>query len=116
MRRHICLMLCMVSICLNILSLNMYASEQYCTEQSENLLNYMKTDYPRLLQQNSNYKYIQFANDFNSNWECLYFLNMADLFAQIGVEPDENKYKEVLLNIIETHDLSRSTDIAEQKK
>lgn len=103
-------------LCSNIFSINVQAADTFYTEQGENLLEYLQTEYPSMLQLNSNYEYVRFVNDFNSSWLSLYLLHITDFFANTGVEPDEKKYMEVLLNIIETHDLSESATIANQKK
>lgn len=116
MRKIVILILCLVLICSTVSPLNVHANNDFYTEQAENLIAYLQTDYPALLQQNTNYEYVQFINNFNSSEISLYFLHMADFFAQTGVAPDEEKYKEVLLNIIGTHDLTKSGDIASQKK
>lgn len=116
MKKAISLLLCLILVCSTVFSMNVRARNDFYTKEAENLIDYLQTDYPELLQKNSNYEYVQFVNNFNGSWISLYFLHMADFFAQTGTTPDEEKYKEVLLNIIETHDLSKSGDIASQKK
>lgn len=46
----------------------------------------------------------------------LYFIEMADIFAETGVEPDKEKYMEVLVNIMATYEMDNATAIAEQQK
>ena len=105
-----------VLLCSNLFSINVQAANAFYTEQGENLLEYLQTEYPSMLQLNSNYEYVKFINDFNNSWLSQYLLNITDFFANTGAAPDEKKYMEVLLDIIETHDLRESASIANQKK
>ena len=116
MKKFISLSLCLILGFIYIFPMNVCANNQFYSEQTEKLFDYLQTDYAGALQKNSDYEYIQFVNNFNSSWVSLYFLYMADYFADTGVEPDEEKYKEVLLNIIQTYDSNKSGEIANQKK
>ena len=92
------------------------ASETTLTDQAANFLEYLQSESPGLLQRNDIYEYVQFVNNFNSGVLNQYFLHMTDFFAKTGTEPDEEKYKEVLLNILQTYDLHDAGAISEQKK
>lgn len=115
-KKAVCFIVGIVLLCSNVFFIKVQAADEFYTKQGENLLEYLQTEYPSMLQLNSNYEYVRFINDFNSSWVSLYLLHITDFFANTGVEPDEKKYMEVLLNIIETHDLSESVTIANQKK
>ena len=44
-----------VLLCSNLFSINVQAANAFYTEQGENLLEYLQTEYPSMLQLNSNY-------------------------------------------------------------
>ena len=116
MKRITALLLFLILVYSCICPVNVYAVDGFYTIEGENLNDYLKTSWPELLQQDSNYEYVEFVNNINDCWLSKYLLNMANFFAQTGVTPGEEKYKEVLLNIIETHNFNNSGDIALQKK
>lgn len=78
------------------------------------MLEYLKTDNHKLLVVRGNYGYMQFADDFRQNVFSLYLLEMIDMLIETGTEPDQQKYMEVLINIIATYDLDNAADISEQ--
>ena len=83
---------------------------------SENLMQYLKTNNHGLLCRNKNYGYMNFVNGVRSNEWTMYFFEMANLFAETGVEPDKEKYMEVLVNIMATYEMDNASAIAEQQK
>lgn len=80
----------------------------------DNMLEYLRGNDYKLLLLRKNYGYMTFVENFKSDWKSLYFLEMSDIFAQTGSEPDKRKYMEVLLNIIATYDLDNASVISEQ--
>lgn len=115
-KKAVCFIVAIAVLCNLMVFIKVQADERFSTKQGENLLEYLQTEYPDMLQLNSNYEYVQFVHDFNGSWLGVYLLQITDFFANTGAAPDEKKYMEVLLNIIEMHDLSESTKIANQKK
>ncbi len=79
-----------------------------------NMLEYVQGDNDNLLLLRKNYRYMTFVENFKSDCISLYFLEMSNIFAETGTEPDKRKYMEVLLNIIATYDLDNASVIAEQ--
>lgn len=80
----------------------------------EKLLQYMQGDDGKLLVLRKNYGYMSFIEDFKSNSLSLYLLEMTDKLIGTGVEPDKEKYIEILVNIIATYDLDFADNIASQ--
>lgn len=114
------LALCIVLFLSVVFSVRVNAEEesksQATTVQGKNFLEYMRSDTPKILLISSEYEYIKFVNDIRSDVLSQYFVHMADKFAGTGVEPGEEKYREVLFDIIQTYDMDRSGAIAEQNK
>lgn len=82
----------------------------------EKLLEYLKEGKETLLCLRRNYDYMTFVESFRSNALLLYLLEMTDKLIGTGAEPNEEKYMEVLINIIAIYDLDNASDISEQKK
>lgn len=116
MKRIISLVL--VMIMLLSMPVSIYAdnveNKQPTSTYGDAMLEYLKTDNHKLLVVRGNYGYMQFADDFRQNVFSLYLLEMVDMLIETGTEPDQQKYMEVLINIIATYDLDNATDISEQ--
>lgn len=116
MKRVISIVLIMVMI----FSTTTYAQaaidpdEKY--EVSENLMQYLRTSNHILLYKNKNYGYMNFVNNVRGDGITMYFFEMANIFAGTGVEPDKEKYMEVLVNIMATYEMDNASAIAEQQK
>ena len=80
----------------------------------DNMLEYIRGYNDNLLLNRKNYGYMNFVEDFQSDWISIYFLEMTDFFIKTGAEPDKRKYMEVLLNIIATYDFDNASAISEQ--
>ena len=91
-------------------------SDHFASEYGENLLEYLQGEDGKRLILRTNYGYMSFVENFNSDVLSLYLLNMADLLIDSGAKPDKEKYMEVLINIIATYDLDNADDISKQKQ
>lgn len=91
-------------------------SDHFLSEYGENLLEYLQGEDGKRLILRTNYGYMSFVENFNSDVLSLYLLNMADLLIDSGAKPDKEKYMEVLINIIATYDLDNADDISKQKQ
>ena len=91
-------------------------SDHFSSEYGENLLEYLQGEDGKRLILHTNYGYMSFVENFNSDVLSLYLLNMADLLIDSGAKPDKEKYMEVLINIIATYDLDNADDISKQKQ
>lgn len=91
-------------------------SNKFSSQYGENLLEYLQSDDAKRLILRTNYGYMSFVENFNSDVLSLYLLNMADLLIDSGAKPDKEKYMEVLINIIATYDLDNADDISKQKQ
>lgn len=64
----------------------------------------------------SNFSYMKFVSEFQSNVAELYLIEMVDRLAKTGAAPDVNAYIEALANIITIYDRENASSVAEQKK
>ncbi len=103
----------MISLCGQIM-ITFAEKKTANSRYGDNMLEYIRGNDDNLLLLRKNYGYMTFVENFKSDWKSLYFLEMSDIFAQTGSEPDKRKYMEVLLNIIATYDLDNASVISEQ--
>ena len=64
----------------------------------------------------SNFSYMKFVSEFQSNVAELYLIEMIDRFAKTGAAPEVNDYIKALANIIIIYDRENAASVAEQKK
>lgn len=103
-----------ISLCGQIMFVSANEGRKVYSPFGDNMLNYLQEDNDDLLLNRKNYGYMAFIENFQSDGVSLYFLKMSDIFANTGTEPDQEKYMEVLLNIIATYDLDNASVISEQ--
>lgn len=104
----------MLSLCGQVMFVFANESKKAYSQFGDNMLEYIQGYNDDLLLYRKNYGYMAFVEKFQSDWVSLYFLEMSDIFAKTGSEPNKEKYMEVLLNIIATYDLDNATTISEQ--
>lgn len=102
-----------------ILSSFMVASaenESVYSSTASNFISFCQSGNSRFLISRDNYFYMQLASKNKSSVGFQYCIHMCDLLIGSGAEPDKQKYREALINIITVHDLDSANSISEQKK